>query len=165
MCGDEGASSVDPSATGSLHNATAQLSSTSVDPLINHNHQDPHVWVNNNACLHLIHCTSIKGISPVPVRDTQQCHICAPNPEPNYNTPSTVTESITTSSANMHSVRADCCTTPPPINRRHSHVPQPWRHQRQLSFAAPSASTPNDDNLNTETNNTNILNLSPTTAF
>ncbi|GJR87145.1 DNA helicase [Tanacetum coccineum] len=117
MCGDEGASSVDPSATGSLHNATTQLSSTSVDPLINHNHQDPHVCVNNNADLHLIYCTSTKGISPVPVRDTQQCHICAPNPEPNYSTPCTVTESITTSSANMHSVRVNCCTTPPPINK------------------------------------------------
>ncbi|GKB87452.1 hypothetical protein Tco_0959724 [Tanacetum coccineum] len=56
-------------------------------------------------------------------------------------------------------------TTPPPINRRHSHVPQPWRHQRQLSFAAPSGSMSNDDNLNTETNNINILNLSPTTII
>nr|GEX79092.1 hypothetical protein [Tanacetum cinerariifolium] len=154
MCGDEGPSSIDCLATGSSHHADSQLSPMAVTPPLNHNHHDlparklhyiysflrrltniisdltyvcigthPYVCVNNSANLHLIHCTRTKGVSPV-----------------------SVIERITNSSANMHSVPSDCCSTPPSINRRHSHMALPWRRQRQLSFATPSDSISNVEN-------------------
>nr|GEX81538.1 hypothetical protein [Tanacetum cinerariifolium] len=117
----------------------------------------PDVCVHNDTNLHSVatyaqtdeyqQCTTTKGVTPGAIRNTQKSCVRAPDPGYSRMATSTLAIATTNSTNNMDSTQSNCSTTPPNIDKSHFHMPQAWRRQRQLEFAAYSETTSTSVNL------------------
>ncbi|GKA12105.1 hypothetical protein Tco_0691651 [Tanacetum coccineum] len=151
---------IDPSLIGSSHAAKHEYCQTHVASQLSlagtsspKNDTDTHplprtppdVCVHNDTNLHSVatyaltdeyqQCTTTKGVTPAAIRNTQESHVRAPDPGYSRMATSALAISTTNSTNNMDSTQSNS-TTPPKIDKSHFHMPQAWRRQLQLEFAA-----------------------------
>ncbi|GJU35530.1 hypothetical protein Tco_1183884 [Tanacetum coccineum] len=143
--------------------AGPQVSSFDLAAPVNDNHNDPPACTHPNAYnLHLItpytlndqhqQCTTIRDVTGLVVRNSEESHACVPNLEHSCITTSAFTETITNPSA-YAIVDSTSLTT----NNSQSHMPQTQRRHERLVFVARSKS------MLSEMKAANILDVTPTT--